>query len=310
MADTDAGHGRRGSSPSDAIVVRTRTMMPHLTRVVAAATVASCVATSGAAAQSWRTLDVARQLTDSGAASVQVLYGTGTFGVRATSSPLLYHMQLRYDGTRTQPRHTFDAAARKLQIGIQKSEMRFTGRNNNDAGHLQLELSRVTPLDLSLDLGAVEADLDLTGLRLSRLHVESGASDAKLRFDSLNAIKMSVLDISLGAASFRGDRLANANTQDIRVDAGVGNVELDLSGQWTQDIELRVEVTLGVVTIHVPSDVGVRVSLEKTLAGFDHEGLVERDGAWLSRNWDSAPHKLRVTAETVFGKLKIDKTGR
>ena len=284
--------------------------MPRLTRVVGPATVAACVATSAAAAQSWRTLDVARQLTDSGAASVQVLYGTGTIGVRATSSPLLYHMQLRYDGTRTQPRHAFDAAARKLQIGVQKSEMRFTGRNDNDAGHLQLELSRVTPLDLSLDLGAVEADLDLTGLRLSRLHVESGASDAKLRFDSLNATKMSVLDISLGAASFRGDRLANANTQDIRVDAGVGNVELDLSGQWTQDIELRVEVTLGVVTIHVPSDVGVRVSLEKTLAGFDHEGLVERDGAWLSRNWDSAPHKLRVTAETVFGKLKIDKTGR
>ena len=94
---------------------------------------------------------------------------------------------------------------------------------------------------------------------------------------------MSVLDISLGAASFRGDRLANANAQDIRVDAGVGNVELDLGGQWTQDIDLHVEVTLGIVTIHVPSAVGVHVSLEKTVASFDHEGLIERDGAWVSK---------------------------
>jgi len=270
----------------------------------------AALGTSTAAAQSWRTLDVSRQLSDSAPTSVQVVYGTGSFGMRSTTNPLLYHMQLRYDATRAQPRHAFDTVSRKLQIGVQKSEVRFTGRKDGNAGHLQLELSRVTPVDLSLDLGAVEADLDLTGMRLSRLQVESGASDAKLRFDSLNATKMSALEVSLGAASFRADRLANANAKEIRVEAGVGNVELDLGGQWTQDIDLRVEVTLGFVTVHVPADVGIRVSLDKTLASFDHEGLIEQGGAWVSRNWDSAPHKLRLTAETVFGKLTIDRTGR
>jgi len=274
------------------------------------APLAALLATTQLAAQNWRTLDVSRQLTDSAPTSVQVLYGTGTFGVRRTASPLLYHMQLRYDGTRTQPRHAYNASERKLQIGVQKSEMRFTGNRDTETGHLQLELSRTAPLDLDLDLGAVEADLDLTGLRLSHVRVKSGASDAKLRFDSLNASRMSKLDVSLGAASFRGDRLANANTQDIRVDAGVGSVELDMGGQWTQDIDLHVEVTLGVVTVHVPADVGIRVSLDKVIASFDHEGLVQRDGAWVSRNWESAPHKLRITAETVFGQLKIDRTGR
>ena len=261
-------------------------------------------------AQSWRSLDVARQLADSSPTSVQIVYGTGTFGLRGTSNPLLYHMQLRYDASRAQPRHAFDMASRKLQLGVEKSDVRFTGRDDSESGKLQIELSRATPIDLSLDLGAVEADLDLTGLKLSRLFVESGASDGRLRFDSLNAVPMSTLQVSLGAASFRGERLANANTRDIRIDAGVGNVELDLGGQWTHDIDLRVEVTLGIVTIHVPSDVGVRLSLEKTLASFDHEGLVQRDGAWVSPNWESARHKLRISAETVFGKLKIDKTGR
>jgi hypothetical protein len=284
--------------------------MTHRVRKALAHTVAASIAASTAAAQSWRTLDVSRQLRDSAPATVQVVYGTGKIGVRATSNPVLYHMALRYDATRTQPRHVFDTTARKLQIGVQKSEVRFTGRKDSDAGHLQLELSKYTPLDLNLDLGAVESDLDLTGLRVSRLRVESGASDSKLRFDSLNATRMSMLEVSLGAASFRGDRLANANAQDIRVDAGVGNVELDLGGQWTQDIELRVDITLGLVTIHVPADVGVRVSLEKTLASFEHEGLIERDGAWVSRNWESAPHKVRINAKTVFGKLTIDRTGR
>ena len=267
---------------------------------------------SSAHAQSWRTLDVARQQMPEASApvAVEVVYGTGMFGIRGTTNPLLYHMLLRYDATRTEPTHSFDAAKRKLQLGVQKASMRFTGRKDGETGRLQLELSRTTPLDLSLDLGAVEADLDLTGLKLSRLHLESGASDAKLRFDTPNQVPMTTLDVALGAASFRGDRLANANARDIRVDAGVGNVELDFGGQWTQDIELSVEVTFGVVTIHVPSDVGVRVSLKKVLATFEHEGLIEQDGSWISANWASAKYKLNVSAETVFGKLTIDKTGR
>jgi hypothetical protein len=282
---------------------------------MAGAVVASLFFATAGTAQSWRTLDVSRQLGNATAAgdapvAIQVVYGTGMFGVRAAASPLLYHMHLRYDAARAQPRHSYDAAKRELMLGMRTSDMRFTGRNDSETGRLQLELSRLAPIDLSLDLGAVEADLDLTGLKLSRLQLESGASEAKLRFDSLNSVRMSALEIKLGAASFRGDRLANANAREVRVDAGVGNVELDFGGQWTQDIALHVEVTFGIVTVRVPSDVGIRVGMEKVLASFDHEGLVQRDGAWVSPNWDSARFKLNVSAETVFGKLSIDKTGR
>ena len=91
--------------------------------------------------------------------------------------------------------------------------MRFTGRNDTEDGQLAARAVAERATRSRLDLGAVEADLDLTGLRLSRLRVESGASDGKLRFDSLNAVRMSALEISLGAASFRADRLANANAQ-------------------------------------------------------------------------------------------------
>jgi hypothetical protein len=281
-----------------------------MTRATCLVSTASLLLAGSLGAQSWRTLDVARQAGDTAAKHAQITYGTGTFGLRGGASNLLYHMKLRYDATRAEPKHTYDLTSRKLQLGVEKSDVRFTGRKDNESGQLQLELSRTTPWDLSLDLGAVEADLDLTGLKLARLKIESGASDGRVRFDSLNPVAMQDLQISLGAANFRADRLANANTREIRVDAGVGNVELDLGGQWTQDIELRAEITLGLVTIHVPSDIGVRVTVEKMIASFDHQGLIERDGEWVSPNWDTAKYKLRVSAKTILGKLTIDKTGR
>ena len=281
-----------------------------MTRAAYLTSTASLLLAGSLGAQSWRTLDVARQASDTAAKQAQITYGTGTFGLRGGTAGLLYHMKLRYDATRAEPKHAYNLTSRKLQLGVEKSDVRFTGRKDNESGQLQLELSRTTPWDLTLDLGAVEADIDLTGLKLAKLKIESGASDGRVRFDSLNSIPMRDLEISLGAANFRADRLANANTREIRVDAGVGNVELDLSGQWTQDIELKAEITFGVVTVHVPSDVGVRVSIEKVVASFDHEGLIERDGEWVSPNWDTAKHKLRVSAKTIFGKLTIDKTGR
>ena len=75
-------------------------------------------------------------------------------------------------------------------------------------------------------------------------------------------------------------------------------------------VYLGIEWAFGFVTLRVPSDVGVRVALIKLVASFEHEGLVERDGAWYSTNWETARRKLHVSAETVFGKLSIDKTGR
>jgi len=59
--------------------------------------------------------------------------------------------------------------------------------------------------------------------------------------------------------------------------------------------------------VRVPSDVGVRIELEKLLASFDHTGLVEHDGAYFSENWGSAPYKLRIKAETTLGKFELDR---
>ena len=38
--------------------------------------------------------------------------------------------------------------------------------------------------------------------------------------------------------------------------------------------------------------------------------LVKRDDAWYSDNWDTAPHKLHVRAETFFGKIDVRRDRR
>jgi hypothetical protein len=174
-------------------------------------------------------------------------------------------------------------------------------------GSLRLELARGVPLDLSLDLGAADADLDLGGLSLDALHVQSGASSSTVRFDTPNPRTMRRLAIHSGAASFRGVRLANAHTPFVSVDAGVGGVDLDFGGTWTHDVDLDMKVAMGGATVRVPSGVGVRVELDRAFAAFDHDGLERRGRAWVSPNWDAAPHHLTIRGSAAFGKLTIDR---
>lgn len=256
-----------------------------------------------AAAQSWRTLDVSRQPRDTAPLQMRVSYGAGRLAVRAASTPALYAMQLSYDAERVSPLDSYDAVQHTAHLGV-------TGRHASMPGEdakaqMRLDLSRAHLLDLVLELGAVSADVNLSGLRVDRLRVESGGSEASVSFDTLNATPMRALDVQVGAATFRGVRLANANASEMRVAAGAGTADLDFGGTWTHDVDLRLQLTLGAATVTVPSDVGVMVETGRFLTRFEHAGLIKRGDAWVSENYDRAAHKLRVRSETTLGTLEI-----
>ena len=259
-------------------------------------------------AQVWRTLESSRQLRDSGEHHVRVQYGAGRIDVAATSAPVLYAMTLRYDELSATPLHRYDASSRALTLGVDIESRRLSGLRDQTRGEMRLSLSRDVPLDLELELGATKATLDLGGLNMRNLRLDSGASETLLDFSTPNAGRMRSLEVSVGAASFEARNLGNANAPNIRVAGGVGSVTLDFGGQWTQDVAVDVDVSLGKLTLHVPRDIGIRVEVQKIFASFDHEGLTKRGDAYFSDNWDSAPRRLRVRAGTRFGGIELDRT--
>jgi predicted membrane protein len=62
--------------------------------------------------------------------------------------------------------------------------------------------------------------------------------------------------------------------------------------------------------LRIPSDVGVRLEVQRVAAGFEHQGFIKRDDAWYSDNYERATRKLRLRAETFFGKIEIQRATR
>jgi hypothetical protein len=263
---------------------------------------------AGLAAQSWRTVESSRQLRDSAEHRVQVKYGAGRIDVAGTNAPLLYAMTLRYDEASTTPLHRYDAESHGLILGVEGEKTHFSRNSDEKAkGEMRLSLSNVVPIDLSLDLGATRGALDLGGLNLLSLRLDAGASDMVLDFSSPNRSRMRSFDVDVGAASLEAHNLGNANAGVVHVHGGVGSVDLDFGGSWTQDMSVGVELTLGKLTLHVPHDIGVRVEVEKFLASFDQQGLEKRGDAYYSENWDRAKYHLQLRAQTTLGGIEIDR---
>jgi hypothetical protein len=259
----------------------------------------------------WRSFDVSRQLRDSAPQRIRVQYGAGRVDVRGTDDALLYGMHLRYDELRASPVHRYDAEQRSSVLGLESRHgIRAPSSGGSETGELRLVLPRKIPLDLDLELGGTEAMLELGGLALQSMRLECGATDATLGFTMPNRTHMRELDVSMGAASFTALHLANANADLIRVRGGVGVADLDFSGSWTRDLTVESRVAIGKLVLRIPTDVGVRLEVQRVAAGFDHEGLVKRDDAWYSSNWETAKHKLRVRAETVFGAISVERSTR
>lgn len=282
-------------------------------RQVAALAIAGAIALppSSAGAQratSWRSVDMSRQLRDTLPQRIRVRYGAGKVDVRASESPLLYAMHLRYDESRAVPLHRYDADLRSALLGLESRGKGIGASGDRDeTGELRLALPSSVALDLDMQLGGTQSLLELGGLRLQSLRLECGATDATVMFSTPNRARMRDLTIDVGAADLFAMHLANANADQIRVQGGVGVVDLEFGGVWTRDLVVDARVAVGKLILRVPSDVGVRLDLQRIVAGFDHDNMVKRDDGWYSTNYDSAPHKLHVRAETFFGQIELQR---
>jgi hypothetical protein len=274
-------------------------------RIALAAGVGAALAYAEPAhAQTWRTVSSARQIAGERNLNVRLEYGAGRLRVEPARTDLLYRFEMQYDEDRVRPVTQYDRSGGVLRVGMEsRSEGRGVSRMHG--GHATVGLNPAVPVDLQMEFGAGEADLDLGGLSLQRVSLETGASDTRVSFSTPNRIDADRVRLEAGAAQLYVSGLGNTHASRIDFDGGVGHATLDFSGAWTRDAEAKLEMGVGSLTLRFPRDLGVRITKDSFLATFDHEGMVKRGDAWYSRNYDSAARKLNVSIDAAFGSIDV-----
>ena len=253
-------------------------------------------------AQSWRSVTMSRQLSGEREMDVRIRFGAGRLSVERAEPGTLYRMHLRYDEDSFEPVAEYEDG--RLDLGVDGTRHSIRWRKD-DSQEMEVFLPGEVTMDLDLEFGAVRADVDLGGLRMRELDLQTGASESRVDVSEANPVRMSRATMEVGAADFHVRNLGNLNAERITVDAGVGNVVLDFRGEWQGDSNVTVDLGLEALELRFPEGLGVRLIRDTFLTSLDSEGLVKRGDSFYSVDWEEAPYRVTVSVDAAFGSIDV-----
>lgn len=165
-------------------------------------------------------------------------------------------------------------------------------------------------LDLSLELGMTEAELDLTGLKVERLRVESGMAKTVLAFDERNPVAMEHLEVEAGMSKFVGRKLGNARFEHFSFEGGAGSFDLDFTGgPLPPGAVAEIEVGVSSLIVQLPDNTPVILQApDSWLARVEvPNGFTKRGkGLWHSRQVEDEGDAFIVRIEAGMGKVAVN----
>jgi hypothetical protein len=177
-----------------------------------------------------------------------------------------------------------------------------------DQGKWYLRFSDAVPISFDVELGVGKGDFNLTGLHVKDFNLTTGASDVTLAFDEPNTGLIEHLNLESGVSKFDARNLANANFRRLSFKGGVGTYTLDFGGKLKSEVDVDVEVGLGLLTILIPQEVGAKVLYEKSwVSRLDCDRDFQQSGedTYLSENYHSAAGKMNIHIDSGFGSIKV-----
>lgn len=160
-----------------------------------------------------------------------------------------------------------------------------------------------TPLDLTVQAGAYEGNLELGGLALKSLTVKDGAANVDISFSEPNQTEMSILRYETGASNVKLTGLANANFSTLTFSGGAGNYTLDFSGELQRDAVVTIEAGFGDLSLIIPEDVDAVVTVEGAALNINHSSGWTQNGQKYTQNGSGST--LTILVKMAAGNLVI-----
>ncbi len=263
--------------------------------------------TGSLAAQGLKRFSTTRQFHGEVRLAAKIEFGGGTLTVGAGAPASLYAMQLSYDAERFQPVSQWAPGTSTVTLGLTNRESGSIGVGGTAQNQVaSIQFSPQADLDLSMQIGAAKSLIDLGGLRLSSLTLETGASQTEVRFSKPNPMRCTSAVLRAGVAELSVLGLGNSRCDRVTFEGGMGSVVLDYSGRWSGDAILSATVAVGGLTLRVPRTIGVTITTEQFLASFQPVGFTRQGNRYVSNNDAGAERHLTVDLTTSLGGVTVE----
>ncbi len=175
-------------------------------------------------------------------------------------------------------------------------------RGGGEGGHNRVEITipRGYPLEVVGKIGMGESEIDLGGLWVSRVDLDLSAGDHFLEFREPLPYPMEDFRINSSMGNLEVRSLGAASPSVVNVKHGMGEMLLDLEGEWRGDAEVRADFSMGACRVWLPD--GVRVEIDRASVALGERRIDRADYSNLPE--DAPTIKLRVSGS--MGELRIE----
>jgi hypothetical protein len=241
------------------------------------------------------------------ALDVDIRFDVGSLEIAADKGASTYTVDLDYDKASYQEAIGYEESGGTGRLTFRLESLHKLGlRSDRHPNRLRLGLTNTLPVRLAINNGVGDARLSLTGLLLTNLDLESGVGSARISSYEPNQVSCDRIRIKNGVGSLDAVGLGNLRFSDLEFEGGVGGANLDFSGEWQRDAEIKIQVGVGGVSVKMPRGIGVKVEGHKNfLSGFHLDGFTMRDSFYYSEGYDEAKIRASVRVVTGVGGFKI-----
>ena len=212
-------------------------------------------------------------------------------------------LDANYDSGSYKLKETFDPSGElgwtyRLDFGKRSSLQFFHIDPDN---RIDLYLPVGTPIALSGQLGIGEFHLDLGGLWIESVDLETGIGEHGIDFSEPLLAPMTKFKVDGSIGELKIQRLGNASPASARIDHSIGEVYVDLRGAWENDSEVYIGSSIGECRINLPSD---RVGVE-LIGGSVTLGESDTRSARGRGEVPAGAPVIRLTARHSLGELRL-----
>ena len=135
-----------------------------------------------------------------------------------------------------------------------------------------------------------------------RIPVQGYRYEWDLRFNDDVPMDLSVI---LGAGE-NNLKLGSLNLTSLDIEIGVGELKVDLTGEWKNDLDANIEGGVGRMTLMLPSNVGVRVDVDRGLGTINAVGLKKDGDFYVNDAYEISLVTLNIELDVGIGEINLE----
>ncbi|MDP8207549.1 MAG: LiaF-related protein [Candidatus Electryonea clarkiae] len=265
-----------------------------------------CFLSSTLEARDYQSKKLIEELGSVKSAEIQIELGLAEVDIKPGVSNQLISLDAYYDLDYVDPVLEVERDGDHAYILIKTNDLKKFKNRNNSEDKYSIKLSPSPELNLMLEIGLGDNELDLSNLKIKRLSVEAGLSGTSLVVENPNQVRADRITIESGLGEFSSDHLGFLRFDRFDFSGGLGSAEVDLRG-FEGEADVNLEVGLGSIELILPRNVGVRLDYEESfLSSVDFEDFEKvGKGRYESEGYDQKQHHLYIDLSVGLGSADI-----